>query len=314
MNNAFKAINSIAQGKHKMSRVQLLSQVEIPTNSRQSSFFDLKAGESAVIRIVGDYHIFVEYNSKFDKRTPPVAFPDVAEDPKITRYGLVGVEDQYSKAGFVPKVHAAFNILVKQPDGTNTHAIWNVSSTIIDKLKDIEKTLFKEDDVDVALGSVNSRWLEVSAVGKKDKNNKIVRDWSVIIMPIKKSPALTAADIAVLKEAGAPKDEDLKKLVDSDDEPEWYYFGAPLPRIFGPRKPKTEGDASSDTEMSVEELSLGDEETEEEKKARLAKEARKAKAVAAAKAAEEAAKAAAEVDGEEEEGSEDFPDLTDWDK
>jgi hypothetical protein len=304
-----------------MSRVKLLSDVDTSSNSgnfKKSAFFDLKIGEEAVVRIIGGPHVFVEYNSKFDELGP---FPDYSETNKSTvRYGVKGVEDEYSKAGYIPRVKVAFNLLVKGEDGTNTHAIWNTSSTVVDKLKAIEDALKEESDDDeyVAIGSSKARWIKIVVKGSKpDKKGKINREWSTILLPVKKSPAITEADIAMLKEAGAPSEADLKAWMEEDDEPAWYFYGAALDKIFGPRKAKDgEVSTANDKEMSADELSLGDAEDEEKAKAEKAKALKAEKAEKARKAAALAAAAAAEAeeDSTEESTGDDFPDLSNWDK
>lgn len=285
-----------------MSRVSLLAEIDttsIQTN-RKSNFFDLKIGEQAEIRIIGDPHVFVEYNSKYDEMG---TFPDASENPSVVRYGVKGVEDQYSKAGYKGRVKAAFNILVRQEDGTNAHKIWTVSSTLIEKLRALEDQLQEDHDEPVPLGTSKARWIKVKvSAGKPDKKGNVNREWAFTLRSEAKSPKITKADVAVLREA-SPKDFDAKALMEADDDPqpEWFYLGAPLAKIFAPRKPKDDDAKAKESEMSADELSLDDDEDEAPKKPKAKVEEKPKKA-----------KPAPVVEDDDDEEEEEFPNLDDW--
>ena len=246
---------------------------------------DVATGETVRhLRIIGFPIRFRQFTDKKRKEgekgvTYKVAFPDAHLNSNFTRIGTENDpaygECTWTKLGYVGSWRYAVNVLERQKDGTSVVKILEKGGMIFNKLMEHENNNRElntenpdEDPVCVMLGGAVAHDIKIKAKSNPQALGGV--EYTVSFNP--KVSKLKDEEVELLREIGAPKDEEIaaekaKFEADRKNDPQlpewedWYLFGYNVSNIFKPTPLKTEASTPPNVVESTDsnELIIDDE-------------------------------------------------------
>lgn len=166
-------------------------------------------------------------------------------------------ECPWCKMGYKTSTKFAQNVLERQSDGTSKVKILDKGATVFDRIAEFENNNKElnsdngDNDLCTLLGAEIAHDIKVKV--KSTSGGVVNVEYGVVVNP--KVTKVTAAEIELIRAAGAPSAEEKEAIYADDPEmrdyPEWFLFGHDIAQMKRPQTIRTAQPATPKAEMSL---------------------------------------------------------------